>query len=74
MAYLSRMGTRTRKFAGMIACVIFILVYCLLAMALGGFVVNHTPRLVHFIYFVLAGLAWLPPIMVIIRWMQREPA
>jgi len=68
------MSLRSRKLVGTVACVGFLIVYCLIAMAVGGVVVDNTPRPVHFIYFVLAGLAWLPVVMWLIGWMQREPA
>ena len=65
------MSLRQRKFVGMIAIMAFLVVYCLLAMAIGGMVAVGLPRLLEIGFFMLAGIAWLPVVMIIIRWMSR---
>ena len=65
------MTMRQRKLAGMAAMVVYLVVYCLAAMTLGGAVIIGRSRALEVLYFVLAGLAWLPPAMAIIRWMSR---
>jgi Protein of unknown function (DUF2842) len=70
-AYKVAMTQRQRKFAGTLMTVGFLVVYSLIAMAIGGqYVVGHHGSL-EFAYFVLAGIAWLPVIMMIIRWMSK---
>jgi hypothetical protein len=65
------MTIRQRKLAGVVAIVVYLVLYCLAAMTLGGaFIVGRSTAL-ELIYFVLAGIAWLPLAMVIIRWMSR---
>lgn len=65
------MTLRQRKFLGMIAIVTFLIVYCLIAMAIGGMVAVGLPLPLEIGFFVIAGIAWLPVVMVIIRWMSR---
>jgi hypothetical protein len=65
------MTVRQRKFIGMVAIVAFLIVYCLIAMAIGGMVAVGLPRPLETAFFFIAGIAWLPVVMVIIRWMSR---
>ena len=65
------MTLRQRKFIGMVAIVAFLIVYCLVAMAIGGMVAVGLPLPLEIGFFVLAGIGWLPVVMVIIRWMSR---
>jgi hypothetical protein len=65
------MTVRQRKFIGMVAIVAFLIVYCLIAMAIGGMVAVGLPRPLEIGFFFIAGIAWLPVVMVIIRWMSR---
>jgi len=65
------MTLRQRKFIGMVVIVTFLIVYCLIAMAIGGMVAVGLPLPLEIGYFVLAGIGWLPVVMVIIRWMSR---
>jgi hypothetical protein len=65
------MTLRQRKFIGMVAIVTFLIVYCLIAMAIGGMVAVGLPLPLEVGFFVLAGIGWLPVVMVIIRWMSR---
>lgn len=65
------MTLRQRKFIGMIAIVAFLIVYCLIAMAIGGMVAVGLPVILEISFFIVAGIAWLPVVMMIIRWMSR---
>jgi hypothetical protein len=65
------MSLRQRKFIGMVAIVTFLIVYCLIAMAIGGMVAVGLPRPLEIGFFIIAGIAWLPVVMMIIRWMSR---
>ena len=68
------MKIRQRKFIGTIATIAFLVVYALVAMAIGGrYVVGHGPA-VELPAFILLGVAWIPAAMVIIRWMSRPDA
>jgi hypothetical protein len=65
------MTLRQRKFLGMVAIVTFLIVYSLIAMAIGGMVAVGLPLPLEIGFFVLAGIGWLPVVMIIIRWMSR---
>ena len=68
----SAMKIRARKLLGIIATVSFLTIYCLVAMVIGNAVVaRHVGGLGEAAFFVIAGLAWLPPAMLLVRWMQR---
>ena len=68
------MTIRVRKFIGMLAIVGFLILYSLLAMGIGANYIVTLPRWGHFVYFAIAGMAWLPAVMMIIRWMVRPDA
>ena len=65
---------RTRKFIGTLGSVGFLIVYSLVAMAVGGQLVVGRGLLVELTFYVVAGLLWLPAVMAIIRWMSRPDA
>lgn len=65
------MNIRARKLVGTAAVVAFLVVYCLAAMSLGAIVVATRGNAVQLAYFFVAGFAWLPPVMLLIRWMLR---
>jgi hypothetical protein len=65
------MQVRTRKAIGMIATIGFLIVYCLVAMAVGAVWLMDQPQWLQLGYYIAAGLAWLPGVMAIIRWMSR---
>jgi hypothetical protein len=65
------MSIRLRKFIGTFATVAYMIVYSLIAMAIGGKYVLGYGTLIELPFYILAGLAWIPGSMVIIRWMAR---
>lgn len=68
------MKQRQRKFAGTFLCVAYLITYCLIVMAIGGRFVVGTHGAVELAFYAVAGFAWLPPVMAIIRWMARPDA
>ncbi len=65
------MKIRQRKFVGLVATIAFLVVYTLIAMAIGGqYVVGHGAA-VELPAFILLGIGWLPVAMALIRWMSR---
>lgn len=60
-----------RKFIGMIALVIFVVVYALVAMVIGDLTLQQSSTLARFAYFAIAGLVWVIPAGAIIWWMER---
>ncbi len=65
------MKVRQRKFVGLVATIAFLVVYALIAMAIGGqYVVGHGAA-VELPAFILLGIGWIPISMILIRWMSR---
>lgn len=65
------MQQRQRKFIGVFATVAFMIVYSLVAMAVGGELVVGQSAAFEIAFYLVAGIAWLPVVMWIIRWMAR---
>ena len=65
------MHIRTRKLIGTVVLLVFIVVWSLFAMALAQSVLTDINGLVAAIFYVVAGLGWVPPAMLLIRWMLR---
>lgn len=69
------MRQRQRKLVGTIVLIIFITIYALLAMAAAIVLqVREAGNIAELIYYVLAGLLWVLPAGVLIKWMQRPDA
>lgn len=65
------MKQRSRKALGTIATVAFLVVYSLVAMAVGGQFVVGRGLAVELPFYVVAGALWLPVVMALIRWMAK---
>ncbi len=64
------MSRRTRKFVGTLLMLVFVTVYALVVNALAAPVLTGANRVVEAIFYVVAGLAWVPPLMMLIKWME----
>ena len=65
------MKLRTRKFLGTLLTLLWIVTYALVMMAVGGVFILGKGNTAELAFYVIAGLAWLPVEMAIIRWMSR---
>lgn len=63
------MTSPLRRFVGSVVLVVFLMIYVFFAMAVGDVVVATKPALVQFAYFVAAGLAWVLPAGLLVKWM-----
>jgi len=63
------MNQRVRTLIGTLVLLAFVALYCLLAMGVAVTVLPQTSGLWHFVYYFIAGLAWVPPAGLIIKWM-----
>lgn len=59
----------SRALIGTMALIVLLFVYVLAAAALAAVMLPERSGLVHFFYYAIAGLAWVPPAGLIIRWM-----
>lgn len=67
------MTSPLRRFVGSLALVLFLLVYVFFAMSIGDVVVATKSGWVQFAYFVVAGLLWVLPAGVVVKWMYTPP-
>lgn len=68
------MSRRTRKFVGTIILIVFIIVYALMTMALLQGRIADLPKWAQITSYAVLGIAWVLPIMPLIKWMEtRRP-
>lgn len=65
------MRKRHRKLVGAIVMIAFVLLYGPIAMALAESRILAAPHAVQVLAYVVLGLAWILPLMPLIRWMER---
>ena len=65
------MSMRTRKLIGAFGLLLLVTLWSLVAMALAQSVLTDINGLVAAIYYVVAGLGWVLPAMLLVRWMAR---
>jgi hypothetical protein len=65
------MPIRLRKLIGAIALIVLVTAWSLIAMALAQLPIIKANGLVEVIYYVLAGLGWVLPGMLLVKWMSR---
>ncbi len=65
------MRIRTRKLIGTIGLLALVMVWSLLAMALAQSALTSINGWVATIYYVVAGLGWVLPAMLLVKWMAR---
>ncbi len=70
--YDRAMTARTRKLIGTIVLLLFLAAYATLAAVIGAGRIALAPQWVQFAFFLTAGLAWVIPAGLLIRWMQRS--
>jgi hypothetical protein len=62
---------RIRKLIGAFALLALVTVWSLVAMALAQSVLTNINGLVAAIYYAVAGLGWVLPAMLLVKWMGR---
>jgi hypothetical protein len=55
----------------MVLLVTFVVIYALVAMVIGDMTLQQASNTARFVYFGIAGLAWVIPAGAIIWWMER---
>jgi hypothetical protein len=65
------MAARTRKLIGTIVLLLFLAIYATVAAVIGAGRITLAPHWAQLAYFVAAGLTWVVPATLLIRWMQR---
>jgi len=65
------MPARVRKLVGTVVLLVFLTLYAWAAAAIGAGRITEAPAYAQFAYFLVAGLLWVLPAGLLIRWMQR---
>jgi Protein of unknown function (DUF2842) len=65
------MKSRTRKMIGIPATVTFLIIYALVAMAIGGIFAVGQGVVYELVVFILLGIGWLPVAMLLVKWMSK---
>lgn len=65
------MTVRTRKLIGTVVLLVFLVIYTWIAVAIGAGRITEAPGYAQFAYFLVAGLLWVLPAGLLVRWMQR---
>ncbi|MEM1047765.1 MAG: DUF2842 domain-containing protein [Pseudomonadota bacterium] len=68
------MTPKIRKLIGTLIIVPFVTVYALAAMMLASALLPETSWQVQLLYYSVAGLAWVLPTGLIIKWMSKPEA
>ena len=66
------MTRRNRKLAGAILMLAFVCVYALVLMAISQPVLRDASKLGQGLFYAAAGLAWIVPLLPLIKWMERK--
>lgn len=64
------MPRRLRTLIGTVAILVFVLVYAIVAMALAESRIQGAPKLVQTLAYLVLGLAWVLPLLPLIKWME----
>jgi Protein of unknown function (DUF2842) len=65
------MALRIRKLIGTVMLLFFITFYALVVMVLTTAALPRTGKVAEFLLYMTAGLLWVPPAGLIVRWMLR---
>jgi Protein of unknown function (DUF2842) len=66
------MTQRTRKLVGTVALIAMITVYAFIALGVAVVLqVSTTSKIVELTYYVIAGLLWVLPAGILVKWMQK---
>lgn len=71
MEYVLLMNQRTRKLIGTFLIVGIALLYALVATTIAAAKLADASGWVHLVYFLLTGVFWVVPAMLIINWMLK---
>ena len=64
------MNRRVRTLIGTVVILVFVCFYAVMAMAVAEGRIQGAPKLVQTIAYIVLGLAWVLPIMPLIKWMD----
>ena len=71
MRFMPHMPARWRKLIGGLALLVFLVVYAVLIATLASSERFFESALVEFLFYAIAGLAWVVPAAALVWWMER---
>ncbi|GJD91928.1 hypothetical protein BHAOGJBA_5481 [Methylobacterium hispanicum] len=70
----SALRRRTRTLIGTVGLIAFVMLYAPLAMALADSRISQLHPALQTVVYCILGIAWIFPLMPLIRWMERPDA
>lgn len=67
------MPVRLKKLVGSVLIVAIALLYALVATTIAAATLADASGWVHLVYFLVTGVLWIVPAMLIISWMSKPP-
>lgn len=67
------MSPHLKKLIGTLLTLVWLLVYCGIAMGIGVRLLPYAGTAVRVLYYALAGTLWIIPVGLLLPWMYREP-
>ena len=67
------MNVRIKKLVGTVIMIVLVVVYAIFATAFASLYLGGASGWVHLAYFLVTGLLWVLPAMVVIKWMETAP-
>jgi Protein of unknown function (DUF2842) len=64
------MPRRLRKLVGTVLMLLFVLIYALVVTAVAAPILTNASKVTQAVFYLVAGLAWAPPLMLLIKWME----
>jgi Protein of unknown function (DUF2842) len=65
------MTASKRKLAGTLLMLVYLAVYAAIALAIAAILQVNAGRIAEWIFYIVAGLAWVPGAAWIVSWMHR---
>ncbi|WP_173931417.1 DUF2842 domain-containing protein [Chelativorans sp. Marseille-P2723] len=67
------MPIRLKKFIGMVLLVLLVIIYAIVSTAIAVAQLADKSAYVHLVFYLVSGLIWVLPAMLIIKWMEGKP-
>lgn len=69
MSEIKQSRPTTRALLGTMALIVFMVIYVFAASLLGLMILPNGGKVLEFVYYAIAGLAWVPFAGLIVKWM-----
>jgi len=67
------MPIRIKKLVGAVILITLVVVYAIVATAFASLYLAESSGWVHLAYFLISGILWVVPAMLVIKWMESAP-